>query len=927
MTQPSPPARGWKTPALVYGPIVVAVAAVAASYAGFPAAGGFDVAWTAAATSALAGAALATRTARAVNRQRWRLWTVAAGCWLFGQLAWDAFGVTGFPVSPNVADVAWWGFAALVMVSMMRLPRGSRSVRVVAAVESVQLIGAALALCFGEQWSYLASSPLALAPKLSALAYPAFYVAATMLTLQAMLGGTLRAMRTVSLRLALAGIAAQALAFILWSDKLLTRSYEPGHSVLDPLWVAGLAALGVGGLLAARTPEPDDTVDEPTYLGSILPAAMFGVLLVALVVSRLTHGPSGGQTIFRFGLLCCGVALITRYALMAGRTRTMLARERAALASLAEREAELARLNQQLVEDSRRDPLTGIGNRRALADDLPMLEAVHRERGETFAIALCDVDHFKSYNDRLGHLAGDEALRLIAATARGALRGGDAAYRFGGEELLLVLRTVTPADAMAVGERVRLAVQRAAVSHPDGEGGVLTVSIGVACGGEAPRELLARADSALYEAKRRGRNRVVAADDTTMEAAAREFGRQAKSRNAAESHAHDEPVPRHLRSMLAVSRAVARGGGPMPVLEALAETIRSELSFQVVAVNLLDRERDVLDVVLVLGDEDARTTLLGSSASLAHWHKLLSLGEEVYGAAWLRAGSYEIAFGADAPVWTPRTAASLAPDAWDPEDMLLLPLRSAPGELIGVVSVDEPALGRRPAEADIGVLMAVVDHAGLALDQIERGGGLAAERSDELRLAAVLLLAETLDLRDPSTAHHSRTVGQLAKATAGVLGLSDQRVERIHAAGVLHDLGKLGISDAILHKPGPLDEAEWREMKRHPEVGARILEHAGLRDIAGWVRAHHERVDGRGYPDALSGAELSLEARILAVADAYEAMSADRPYRPGMPAEAARAELMRCAGTQFDPYVVEAFLRALASSGSGADAAALVSAA
>ena len=128
---------------------------------------------------------------------------------------------------------------------------------------------------------------------------------------------------------------------------------------------------------------------------------------------------------------------------------------------------------------------------------------------------------------------------------------------------------------------------------------------------------------------------------------------------------------------------------------------------------------------------------------------------------------------------------------------------------------------------------------------------------------------------------------------------------------MLHDLGKLGIADAILHKAGSLTDAEWEEMTRHPEIGARILEHAGLRDIAAWVLAHHERLDGRGYPSGLAADEIPLEARILAVADAYEAMIADRPYRRGMPAEEARAELERCAGTQFDPTVVEAFLGTL----------------
>jgi HD-GYP domain-containing protein (c-di-GMP phosphodiesterase class II) len=243
--------------------------------------------------------------------------------------------------------------------------------------------------------------------------------------------------------------------------------------------------------------------------------------------------------------------------------------------------------------------------------------------------------------------------------------------------------------------------------------------------------------------------------------------------------------------------------------------------------------------------------------------------------------------------------------------MLLLPLRSAGGELLGVISVDQPLLGSRPSEAEIGILMAVVDHAGLALDHVRLEDAVAQGGSDELRLAAVMLLAETLDLRDPSTARHSRTVGRLARNTATALGLEPAHVERIHAAGVVHDLGKLGIADAILHKPGALDEAEWREMRRHPEVGARILEHAGMRDIAGWVRAHHERVDGKGYPMGVSGAAIPLEARILAVADSYEAMIADRPYRAGMSTTDARAELERCSGSQFDPAVVAAFLGAL----------------
>jgi diguanylate cyclase (GGDEF)-like protein/putative nucleotidyltransferase with HDIG domain len=179
------------------------------------------------------------------------------------------------------------------------------------------------------------------------------------------------------------------------------------------------------------------------------------------------------------------------------------------------------------------------------------------------------------------------------------------------------------------------------------------------------------------------------------------------------------------------------------------------------------------------------------------------------------------------------------------------------------------------------------------------------------QLAAAMLLAETLDMRDVGTARHSQTVGRYAEEIARTLDLPEARVERIRAAGVLHDIGKLGVADAVLKKPGPLTDEEWAEMRRHPELGARILDHANLRDISAWVLAHHERIDGRGYPNRLAGEAIPLEARILAVADAYEAMTADRAYRAALGHDAAQQELRDGSGTQFDPQVVEAFLAVL----------------
>jgi HD-GYP domain-containing protein (c-di-GMP phosphodiesterase class II) len=130
-------------------------------------------------------------------------------------------------------------------------------------------------------------------------------------------------------------------------------------------------------------------------------------------------------------------------------------------------------------------------------------------------------------------------------------------------------------------------------------------------------------------------------------------------------------------------------------------------------------------------------------------------------------------------------------------------------------------------------------------------------------------------------------------------------------AGTLHDIGKVGLPDSILDKPGPLSPSEWDEVRRHPEMAARILGARELTDIRGWILARHEQLDGHGYPRGLSSEEIPLESRILAVAESYDAMTSERPYRPARSHEEAIAELGRYSGSQFDGAVVDALVRAL----------------
>jgi diguanylate cyclase (GGDEF)-like protein len=224
------------------------------------------------------------------------------------------------------------------------------------------------------------------------------------------------------------------------------------------------------------------------------------------------------------------------------------------------------------------------------------------------------------------------------------------------------------------------------------------------------------------------------------------------------------------------------------------------------------------------------------------------------------------------------------------------------------------------AEADANILMrdanaALVLAKGRGRNRCELAGGsdldavLAARRPGVEATPdgeALVRLAATCDMRDAGTGRHSQLVARYAEATAARLGLEPTRVEEIRLAGVLHDVGKLGISPDVLHKPEKLTGREWEEIRRHPELGERMLAHAGLERISAWVGAHHERIDGRGYPLGLAGPDIPLEARILAVADAFEAMTNARPYRPTRTLPDALAELRRCAGTQFDDAVVEA---------------------
>jgi HD superfamily phosphohydrolase YqeK len=216
-----------------------------------------------------------------------------------------------------------------------------------------------------------------------------------------------------------------------------------------------------------------------------------------------------------------------------------------------------------------------------------------------------------------------------------------------------------------------------------------------------------------------------------------------------------------------------------------------------------------------------------------------------------------------------------------------------------------------PGERQFGVVEAsLISSLATIMATHHRNLSLYQEHQD-LLLQFISSLISTLDAKDPYTAGHSERVGRIGRRIGEELGLPEEDLDDIYQAGLLHDIGKIGINDSILLKNGELNDDEFTEIKRHPLIGYRILKGLGnIQKLLPGVRSHHENYSGTGYPDALAGEEIPMLARILAVADSYDAMRSDRPYRKGMPVEKIEAIFQKGAGDQWDPRIIDAYFRA-----------------
>jgi diguanylate cyclase (GGDEF)-like protein len=535
--------------------------------------------------------------------------------------------------------------------------------------------------------------------------------------------------------------------------------------------------------------------------------------------------------------------------------------------------AAVTRIRQLAAHDS----LTGLFNREYFEEQAERAWQLARRYGHHMAVAIMDVDYFKAVNDTNGHLAGDQVLREFAEILKKAARGSDVVARYGGDEFVVMLPQADLASGMAVVNRIRSAVEEN-VFCAKTLNLKLTTSIGLATSvGIEPTasatDILSLADAGLYMAKREGRNRVrlctkeIGKDGEIITGVA--VSAEQKTMSTIRTHpcilvVDDDPL------ILQTLQAVLRGSGYLTDTasvpeEALRKAQEAPGAYDVAVLDLNMPETSGLELLTALRQTDSFIMPVVMTGYATKENAVQSL----------RQGVFEFI---EKPVM--------------------------PEELLAVI---EKALDHRRLKVEN-------ERYRSHLEEMVRQKSVdllkAMEELKQVHEFTLQAMARMLDEREHATGQHSNRVRALSSVLGKAMSLPRKELDILSQGAQLHDIGKISVPDRILLKNGPLTEEEWKVMKTHPEVGYNILSSSPyLKDVAELVRSHQERYDGKGYPRGLKGDDICLGARIFAVIDAYDAMRSDRPYRKAMSPEQAAGEIRQGCGYQFDPAVVDAFLR------------------
>ena len=561
----------------------------------------------------------------------------------------------------------------------------------------------------------------------------------------------------------------------------------------------------------------------------------------------------------------------------------------AELADVAER---LRTEQAQLCDDAARDPLTGVANRRPFVDTLTREAAFAERTGWPLSLVMLDLDHFKALNDTYGHKAGDLALCRTADRLSSLVRQSDIVARVGGEEFAIVLPGTPLDQAIRVAQQLRNAL-RCDQHVFEGHTIQVTASFGVAelhdCRAGDAESLIGRADEALYEAKRGGRDTVRAAPAAQAQASAGQTAEEPPRPPGAVADSlepsADAPIDRDALALMGSTFSVLqvipdRHRVAHDIIQQVAATLQSQTACLFV---FGEGDGRLIPIASVgLSDDDAGSV----SGDLREW------------AEGLRSSSHFAAMRCLDPVHLQDLCQKESATA------VRVPL-VAYGEVVGVIEARHLPPDLRFGKRQQTVLSALSAIGATALKNCD-----VYERAMHRMCGLVEVLAQAIHANDVFKRDHCKWVSRITVELAEAMGQHDpEELHLLRIAGLVHDIGDICVPHHLFEKKGPLLRDEQKLVQEHSRTGAALIESvAEMQRLADIVGYHHERYDGCGYPEGLAGEFIPIESRVLAVADAYVAMTSPRPYRAALSHTEAVEQIRLAAGEQFDPAVVDVFL-------------------